>query len=281
MNRPNRGRITIPEDAPKGKMQVSLDQILATTRSGLADLAGRSDTLAREASAAPQPPSLEAALKRPTVAVVAEVKRRSPSAGVICNDLDPAERAALYAARGAAAISVLTDAPFFGGSVGDLRSAAARVPVPVLRKDFILDELQIVEARAAGAAAVLLIVRALPRERLAALLGAAAGQGLDALVEIHTAAEQDAALDAEARIIGVNSRDLDTFRIDTDSAWELLRRVPADRVAVAESGMTSLDDVVRARDRGADAVLIGSALSAAPDPGAVLDQLSAVPRRGR
>jgi indole-3-glycerol phosphate synthase len=281
MNRPNRGRITIPEDAPKGKMRVSLDQILATTRSGLADLAGRSDTLAREASAAPQPPSLEAALKRPTVAVVAEVKRRSPSAGVICNDLDPAERAALYAARGAAAISVLTDAPFFGGSVGDLRSAAARVPVPVLRKDFILDELQIVEARAAGAAAVLLIVRALPRERLAALLGAAAGQGLDALVEIHTAAELDAALDAEARIIGVNSRDLDTFRIDTDSAWELLRRVPADRVAVAESGMTSLDDVVRARDRGADAVLIGSALSAAPDPGAVLDQLSAVPRRGR
>ena len=153
--------------------------------------------------------------------------------------------------------------------------------MPVLRKDFILDELQIVEARAAGAAAVLLIVRALSRDRLAALLSAAAGQGLDALVEVHTAAELDAALEADARIIGVNSRDLDTFRIDTRIAWELLRRVPADRVAVAESGMATVDDVVRARDRGADAVLIGTALSAAPEPGAVLDQLSAVPRHGR
>jgi indole-3-glycerol phosphate synthase len=258
-----------------------LDQILATTRSGLADLAGRSDTLAREASAAPQPPSLEAALKRPTVAVVAEVKRRSPSAGVICNDLDPAERAALYAARGAAAISVLTDAPFFGGSVGDLRSAAARVPVPVLRKDFILDELQIVEARAAGAAAVLLIVRALPRERLAALLGAAAGQGLDALVEIHTAAELDAALDAEARIIGVNSRDLDTFRIDTASAWAMLGTVPAHVVAVAESGMATEADVEAAARGGADAVLLGTALSAAADPDALLGRLSGIARRAR
>jgi indole-3-glycerol phosphate synthase len=281
MSRPNRGRITIPEDAPKGKMQVSLNQILATTRGGLADLAGRSEALAREASAAPRPPSLESALRMPTVGVIAEVKRRSPSAGIIRDDLDPAERAALYAERGAAAISVLTDGPFFGGSVGDLRSAAARVPVPVLRKDFILDELQILEARAAGAAAVLLIVRALPRERLTALLRAAAAQGLDALVEIHTAAELDAALEAGARILGVNSRDLDTFRIDTGSAWELLRRVPADRVAVAESGMADVDDVVRARDYGADAVLIGTALSAAPEPGAVLDRISAVPRRGR
>ena len=262
-------------------MRVSLDQILATTRGGLAGLAGRSDSLAREASAAPPPPSLQAALRRPEVAVIAEVKRRSPSAGVIRDDLDPAERAALYAERGAAAISVLTDGPFFGGSVGDLRSATARVRVPVLRKDFILDELQILEARAAGAAAVLLIVRVLPRERLAGLLASAEAQGLDALVEIHTAAELDAALEAGARIIGVNSRDLDTFRIDTESAWPLLRRVPADRVAVAESGMAGLDDVVRARDHGADAVLIGTALSAAPDPGAVLGPLSVVPRRGR
>jgi indole-3-glycerol phosphate synthase len=262
-------------------MRVSLEQILASTRAGLPRLAGRAEALAREAGAAPKAPSLEAALRKPTVAVIAEVKRRSPSAGVIRDDLDPAARAALYADRGATAISVLTDGPFFGGSVEDLRSAAARVWVPVLRKDFILDELQILEARAAGAAAVLLIVRALSRERLATLLSAAAGQGLDSLVEIHTASELDTALQAGARIIGVNSRDLDTFRIDTAAAWELLRSVPADRVAVAESGMASEEDVIAAAAHGADAVLVGTALSAAPDAGSVLDRLSRVPRRGR
>jgi indole-3-glycerol phosphate synthase len=209
------------------------------------------------------------------------VKRRSPSAGVIRDDLDPAERAALYAERGAAAISVLTDGPFFGGSVSDLRSAAAKVAVPVLRKDFILDELQIVEARAAGAAAVLLIVRALGRERLETLLAAAARQELDALVEVHTAAEVDVALEAGARIVGVNSRDLDSFRIDTGAAWRLLRQLPREVVAVAESGMADWADVARARDHGADAVLIGTALSAAADPADLLDQLTGVPRHGR
>jgi indole-3-glycerol phosphate synthase len=281
MNRPNRGRITIPEDGPKGKIRVSLDQILATTRAGLAGLAERSEALARDAGAAVRPPSLEAALRRSDVAVIAEVKRRSPSAGVIRDDHDPAERAALYAGRGAAAVSVLTDGPFFGGSLDDLRAAAARVRLPVLRKDFILDELQILEARAAGAAAVLLIVRALSGDRLAALLRAASAQGLDALVEIHTGPELDRALEAGARIIGVNSRDLDTFRIDTEAAWRLLRRVPADRVAVAESGMADREDVIRARDHGADAVLVGSALSAAADPGEVLGRLSGVLRHGR
>jgi len=176
-------------------MRVSLDQILETTRGGLPALSARADTVSREAGAVPRPPSLAGALRRDTVAIIAEVKRRSPSAGVIREDLDPAVRAALYAERGAAAISVLTDGPFFGGSVADLRSAAARVAVPVLRKDFILDELQVLEARAAGAAAVLLIVRALPRERLEALLGAAARQDLDALVEVHTAAELDTGAD--------------------------------------------------------------------------------------
>jgi len=262
-------------------MRVSLDQILETTRGGLPALSARADTVSREAGAVPRPPSLAGALRRDTVAIIAEVKRRSPSAGVIREDLDPAVRAALYAERGAAAISVLTDGPFFGGSVADLRSAAARVAVPVLRKDFILDELQVLEARAAGAAAVLLIVRALPRERLEALLGAAARQDLDALVEVHTAAELDTALDAGARIVGVNSRDLDTFRIDTAAAWRLLRRVPDDIVAVAESGMAEPADVIQARDQGADAVLIGTALSAASDPGGLLARLAEVPRHGR
>ncbi len=262
-------------------MPVSLDQILDATRGALPALTARADAVSREARATPRPPSLARALRCETVAVIAEVKRRSPSAGVIRDDLDPAGRAALYAERGAAAISVLTDGPFFGGSVSDLRAAAAKVPVPVLRKDFILDELQVVEARAAGAAAVLLIVRALPRERLEALLGVAAREELDALVEVHTAFELDVALEAGARIVGVNSRDLDTFRIDTAAAWRLLRRVPAEVVAVAESGMADLSDVTRARDHGADAVLIGTALSAAGDPGGLLDQLAGVPRHGR
>jgi indole-3-glycerol phosphate synthase len=215
------------------------------------------------------------------VAVIAEVKRRSPSAGVIRDDLDPAERAALYAGRGAAAISVLTDGPFFGGSLDDLRAAAQRVSAPLLRKDFILDELQVLEARAAGASGVLLIVRALSSHRLGELLASAREWGLDAVVEIHSMAELETALQAGAGIIGVNSRDLDTFRIDTAAAWHILARVPADRVAVAESGMAVVADVERAASAGADAVLVGTALSAAPDPGSLLERLVQIPRRGR
>jgi indole-3-glycerol phosphate synthase len=212
---------------------------------------------------------------------VAEVKRRSPSAGVIRDDLEPGERAVLYAEHGAAAISVLTDGPHFGGSVADLRLAASSVTVPVLRKDFILDELQIVEARAAGAAAVLLIVRALSPERFRSLLASARSAGLDALVEVHTAAELARALEAGADVVGVNSRDLDTFRIDVVSAWELLATVPGNLIAVAESGMQGREDVERAASAGADAVLIGTAFSAAPDPARLLQDLARVPRRDR
>jgi indole-3-glycerol phosphate synthase len=262
-------------------MAVTLDQILASTRLELPELGRRRSALEREAAGRPAPPSFRIALRGERVRVVAEVKRRSPSAGVIREDLEPGERAALYASHGAAAISVLTDGPYFGGSVVDLRTAASRVGVPVLRKDFILDELQIVEARAAGAAAVLLIVRALSPERLRSLLGSARSAGLEALVEVHTAAELRRALDSGAEIVGVNSRDLDTFRIDVAAAWELLATVPSDLVAVAESGMHGRQDVERAALAGADAVLIGSALSAAPDPAWLLQDLSGVPRRGR
>ena len=262
-------------------MAVTLDQILASTRLDLPELGRRRSALEREAADRPAPPSLGRALRGERVRVLAEVKRRSPSAGMIRDDLEPGERAALYAEQGAAAISVLTDGPHFGGSVADLRTAAATVTVPVLRKDFILDELQIVEARAAGAAAVLLIVRALAPERLRALLTSARSVGLDALVEVHTATELHRALDAGADIVGVNSRDLDTFRIDVVSAWELLATVPGGIVAVAESGMHGREDVERAAAAGADAVLIGTALSAAADPGGLLQQLAGVPRRDR
>lgn len=262
-------------------MPVSLEQILATTERTLPGLRARRRELERMASAMGQCPPFRAALDRRTVALVAEVKRRSPSAGSIREDLDPGTRAATYAGEGAAAISVLTDAPHFGGSLEDLTSVAARVTVPVLRKDFILSEEQVLEARAAGASAVLLIVRALTPARLASLHQFAADVGLASLVEAHTAREVELALEAGAAILGINSRDLDTFRIDVASAWKLFDGVPAGTIAVAESGMAGIDDVRQAAAAGADAVLIGTALSAADDPGPLVRQISGVTRRGR
>jgi indole-3-glycerol phosphate synthase len=262
-------------------MPASLDQILETTRRSLGALRPHRRALERRAANAAPPPSFAGALRRERVALIAEVKRRSPSAGVIRADLDPVAHAAACAEAGAAAISVLTDGPFFGGSIGDLEQVAARVPVPVLRKDFILDEAQIVEARAAGAAAILLIVRALAPTQLERLLAAARHAGLDALVEVHTGAELDVAIAAGAPVIGVNSRDLDSFRIDVDAAWRVLERVPRDRVAVAESGMATVADVERAAHAGADAVLIGTALSAADDPVVASRALAAVRRHAR
>ncbi len=263
-------------------MPVSLQEILSSTQRGLPALRRRRETLERQIQGSRVArPSFRAALRRPTVAVIAELKRRSPSAGSIREDLDPGERASLYAAHGAAAISVLTDGPYFGGSMHDLRAAAGRCPLPLLRKDFILDEVQILEARAAGASAVLLIVRVLERARLERLLRYAAELGLDALVEVHTPAELGAALDSGASVIGVNSRDLDTFRIDTEAAWKIVRQVPPDRIAVAESGVGGPADVVRVAEAGADAVLIGTALSAAPSPERLLGELSAIRRHDR
>jgi indole-3-glycerol phosphate synthase len=263
-------------------MPIRLEEILSSTRQGLPALQARRAALERDIQGSRVTrPSFRAALLRPTVAVIAEVKRRSPSAGSIREDLDPGQRAALYAANGAAAVSVLTDGPHFGGSVQDLRAAAERCPLPVLRKDFILDEVQILEARAAGASAVLLIVRVLGRPRLESLLRYTRELRLDALVEVHTVAELMAALEANAEIIGVNSRDLDTFNIDVGLAGQLLGRIPGDRVAVAESGILGQSDVVRVAQAGADAVLIGTALSAAESPEPLLRELSSVVRRGR
>ncbi len=277
---------TIPEYWPKDKMPVSLDQILDSTRRGLPALRARRAAIERAARDCARARGFAEALRGsgrepPRLAVIAEVKRRSPSAGSIREDLDPADRAALYAKCGAAAVSVLTDTPYFGGSLDDLDAVASRVSVPLLRKDFILDELQIVEARAHGAAAVLLIVRALDAARLTALLQTAADVGVEALVEAHTASEVAVAVEAGATVIGINSRDLDSFRIDTSAAWRLIDSVPGDRVAVAESGMASLDDVRAAAAAGADAVLIGTALSASPSPERLLADIVGLPCRRR
>ena len=263
-------------------MPVSLEQILDSTRQSLPALRARRSELERNVLGEHLPrPSFRAALHRPHVAVIAELKRRSPSAGSIRENLDPGDRAALYAASGAAAISVLTDTQYFGGSVDDLRMAAQRCALPLLRKDFILDEIQILEARAASASAVLLIVRVLSATRLRQLLRYAGDLGLDAVVEVHTAAELSAALDAGSEVIGVNSRDLDTFAVDPEAAWRLVGQVPPDRIAVAESSVSSAADVVRVAKAGADAVLVGTALSASDAPEQLLGELSTVVRRGR
>src|SRR5213595_2016037 len=226
----------LPENRPNASMPESrLDAILSTTRERIAGLRPHARELARRAALAPEPRRFAPALAGPTVGVVAEVKRRSPSAGAIREDLDPATHAQAYEHGGAVAISVLTDERHFGGTLDDLSRVVRCVSVPVLRKDFILDILQLLEARAAGASGALLIVRALAPERLRALAREAKGLGLGTLIEAHSEGELDAALAAEPTAVGVNSRDLDTFAVDLSVAERLLPLVPAKVPAVGES----------------------------------------------
>jgi indole-3-glycerol phosphate synthase len=258
----------------------TLDVILDTTRATLAALRTRRASLEREAAGSPPPPPFLGGLGA-TVGVVAEVKRRSPSSGAINEALDPVVLARAYVEGGAAAISVLTDGPFFGGSLADLAAVTAAVPLPVLRKDFILDEVQLLEARAAGASSALLIVRALAQGELQRLLAAGRALGLRPLVEVHTSEECRRALDAGADLVGINARDLDTFAVDCRRAWELFRLIPAGVTAVAESGMASVADVGAAAEAGADAVLVGSALAASAEPSATVRAFAGVGRYGR
>jgi indole-3-glycerol phosphate synthase len=231
-------------------------------------------TLLLRTQAAPPPVDMEEALRRPGMGLIAEVKRASPSAGEIA-EADPGRQAARYQEGGARAISVLTEARHFGGSLADLRLVRAHSVLPVLRKDFIVHPAQVLEARANGADAVLLIVAALTDAELAGLLATAADLGMGALVESHTEHEVDRAVASGAPVIGVNSRDLETLDVDAERGLGLLGRVPADRVKVFESGVTSRDDVARAEDAGATAVLVGEALMRAPEPAARIRELLA------
>jgi indole-3-glycerol phosphate synthase len=209
------------------------------------------------------------------ITCVAEFKRRSPSAGWIREGARPDELARAYAGAGAAALSVLTDEPFFGGTLADLEAARAAVAVPVLRKDFIVDAYQLAEARAAGADAALLIVAALSDAELSALLAVAALYGLETLVEAHDADEVARAVRAGAPIIGINNRDLRTFTVDRELAARLRGDISAERIVVAESGIRDADDVARLRAAGVDAMLVGETLMRAPDPAAALRALLA------
>ena len=213
--------------------------------------------------------------------VIAEVKRRSPSRGEINAHLDPASRAREFVEGGAAAISVLTEPSHFGGSEDDLVRVRAAVDAPVLRKDFIIDETQIIEARAWGASAILLIARALPRATLASLAASAREWGLDPLIEVRSESELDAGLGAGARVIGVNSRDLETLEVDPEIIDRLIPKIPEIIVAIAESGVRERADVERAARVGADAVLVGSSVSGASDATAAVRDIARVTRRGR
>jgi indole-3-glycerol phosphate synthase len=222
-----------------------------------------------------------AALRGPTIAVIAEVKRSSPSKGAIAPSLDAAEQAAAYAGGGASAISVLTEPTRFGGAMTDLERAAARVKVPVIRKDFLVHPVQLWEARAAGASAALLIVRALSPEELLRLMETINETGLEALVEVRNEQELARALAVDARVIGVNNRNLETLVIDVTTAPALIPSIPTDRIAVAESGLLTVHDMTPAANAGADAILVGSAVSAHATPTDAVRAFTSVARRER
>jgi indole-3-glycerol phosphate synthase len=208
------------------------------------------------------------------VNVIAECKRRSPAQGVLCRDYDPAAIAARYVSAGAAAISVLTEPSFFDGDLAHVTRVRDAVDVPVLRKDFVVDAYQMYEARAAGADAVLLIVAALARDEVCALVSLAHELGLAPLVEVHTDDDIEVALDAGASLVGVNSRNLRTLEVDLRVCHSLIARIPPRCVAVAESGMRTVDDVRRLSRAGYHAVLIGEWLMTDPDPAGLLRELS-------
>ena len=250
-----------------------LERILADTRRRLEEAcpAPLIQELERLASSVPAPADLAAALSAPGVQLIAELKRRSPSRGDLAPGLDPAIQAVHYAHGGAAAISVLTEPVHFRGSLADLASARAGTlragfDLPILRKDFILDPLQIVEARAFGAAAVLLIAAALPAGDLARLYDEACRWGLSALCEVHDERDLEAALAVGPRLVGINSRNLRDMSVDPGVVERLRPQVPPGVLVVAESGVHGPADVRRLRDLGVDAVLVGEALVCAADP---------------
>jgi indole-3-glycerol phosphate synthase len=247
-----------------------LSRILTATAARLPAVRERRSHIEAMAKAAPPVRDVVAALSAPGLQIIAEIKRRSPSAGRLAGDLDAASQASRYRSGGAAAISVLTEPEFFDGSLGDLDEARRGGRIPVLRKDFLIDPIQVVESRAAGADAVLLIVAALEGGSLIDMMDAVAESGMTALVEVHTCAEAERALAVGATVIGVNNRDLTTFVTDLGIAERLAPCLDGARVRVAESGMSAARDAHRMAAAGYDAVLAGEVLVRAPDPAAII-----------
>jgi indole-3-glycerol phosphate synthase len=263
-------------------MAAILEQIIAATRRRVAESKRGADLWELERRAeAHEPRGFRRALtlRENGIAVIAELKKASPSKGLIRAEFHPAELAKELEAAGAAALSVLTDEEFFQGSLENLRLASAAVRIPCLRKDFIVDEFQLLEARANSADAVLLIVAALSGDELTRLAREARARGLDVLCEVHDADELRRALDAGCDLIGVNSRNLKTFEVDLEIVFRLAEKFPDNVVRVAESGIRSASDVARLRDAGYHTILVGESLMRAPSPGGALRKLKKVPSR--
>jgi indole-3-glycerol phosphate synthase len=257
-------------------MSTILDQIVASKRKEIAAARARvpEAALERQAADAPSVRDFRAALdKSGEVRIIAEIKRASPSAGVLRADFDPVAIARAYDQHGAAAISVLTDGPFFQGSLDHLRAVRAAVSLPVLRKDFLLDRYQVLEARCAGADAVLLIAEILDDATLQDLLGETYRLGMYALVEFYDAVHLPRVLASGARVIGINNRDLRTFATRLEHTLDLAAQVPADRCLVSESGIRTNADVERLQSAGVRAVLVGESLMRSTDIGSQLDAL--------
>ena len=217
--------------------------------------------------------ALRAKVAAGAAAVIAEIKKASPSRGVLRENFDPAAIAASYARHGAACLSVLTDAQFFQGSANNLKQARAACGLPVLRKDFMLEPYQVFEARAMGADCILLIVAALDAVRMQELEAAAQSLGMAVLVEVHNAAELERALELKTRLLGINNRNLLTFDTRLDVTLDLLPRIPGDRIVITESGILKPQDVALMRARGVNCFLVGEAFMRAPDPGVELARL--------
>ncbi len=258
-----------------------LERIVAATRSRVAEARRGADLRELERLAERHVPRgfrrALASRSHGGVAVIAELKKASPSKGLIRAEFRPAELAAELEAAGAAALSVLTDEESFQGSLGNLREASAAVLIPCLQKDFIVDEFQLLEARANAADAVLLIVAAVSSDELSTLAAGARLRGLDVLCEVHDGDELQRALDAGCDLIGVNTRDLRTFVVNLETAFRLAEKFPAGVVRVAESGIHSAEDVARLRAAGYDAFLVGESLMRAESPGEALRELMRVP----
>ena len=253
-----------------------LDNVLASVRRRLPEVKARQDELREAAAGLPPPRDFTGALASPGLSVIAEFKRASPSKGVINAGMDPSERAAAFEAGGAAAMSVLTEPDHFIGSPEDLRAARSVTSLPALRKDFTLDTAQVWEARVMGADAVLLIVAILDDALLARLLGAAREAGLAALVEVHSRREAERAVDAGARVVGVNNRDLRTFDVDLATSEQIAPLLAGVDVRIAESGVGSPADAARLRAAGYDALLVGEYLSRSADPAGAIAGLRGV-----
>ena len=257
-------------------MSTILDKIVVTKREEVARAKTEMPEPALRGRLADAPPVrdfLAAISAAPPIRLIAEVKKASPSKGVICADFDPVKIARVYQQHGATCLSVLTDAPYFQGSLEYLRQVRAAVDLPVLRKDFIIDPYQVLEARAAGADAVLLIAECLDDELLEQLHAQIVALGMTPLVELYEVANLARVLKIGARLVGVNNRDLHTFRVDLEHSLQLRREIPSDRIVVSESGIRDRQDVLRLEAAGIQAMLVGETLMARPDIGVAVDKL--------